>query len=228
MGERVVIAAERVELAHEDPELRAEKLQERQVHEGTGGVTGLGQDGDDVGGYERPGGIVDAVPEVGHAHDSEEAARPQSQLLRVDVQGVLGEAAVLGEILATADSNALGNLEEVDIHHDALLSHLVAQSEPVTGQPGAVPEAAAPGGRDIHGLGSRRARQHHHRERYADRPARSTHGVPFSYCAAAVVKASKIFQPRFDNSFWAVGVNLPETKRTFSGAWRSGRAAAAP
>src|SRR5262245_45917441 len=152
MGESIVVPTEGIELPQDHPEVLAEKLHERQVHEARAGPPGLRQERDQVGRDECPGGIIDVLPKAAHALDAQEPARPQAQLLRIDVEGVLGQPPVPPEFVSPTADNALGRLQEVDVHHHAFLPEFVPQPPPAAGEPGAGPEVAPPGGGDVDGL----------------------------------------------------------------------------
>src|SRR5262249_38164482 len=83
----------------------------------------------------------------------------EAHLLRVHVEGVLGQTRVLRDVIPPAAGDSLGNLQEVEVHHYTLLPHLISQSEPAAGQPGAIPEVAPPRGGDLYGLRARQVRQ---------------------------------------------------------------------
>ena len=127
MGEGVVVRPEPVDLAQEHPEVFAEKLHERQVHEAGGGPPGLRQERDQVGRDEGPGGMIDVLPEAAHALDAQEPARPEAELLRIDVEGVLGQPPVRRDFIAPAARHALERLQQVDVQHDAFLPEFVSQ-----------------------------------------------------------------------------------------------------
>src|SRR5262249_59299678 len=97
--------------------------------------------------------------EVGHGVDREKPSRPEAQLLRVDVQRVLGQASVLRDVVDAAGDDTLGELREVDVEHDTLLAEAVAQPEPASREPRPVPKAPAPCRRDLNGPPRRDARR---------------------------------------------------------------------
>src|SRR5262249_46095964 len=145
-------------LSHDYPKVLAKKLHEGQVHEARAGPPGLRQERGRIGRDECPRGIIDGLPEAAHTLDAQETARPQAQLLRIDIEGVLGQPPVPPEFVSPTADNSLGRLQEVDVHHHAFLPEFIPQPTPTAGEPGAGPEVASPGGGAIDGLCVRGAR----------------------------------------------------------------------
>ena len=142
MGEGVVVPAEPGDLAQEHPKVGAEKLHEGQVHQAGCRIAGLRQERDKAGRDEGPGGIVDVLAEATQALHTQETARPEAQLLRIDIEGVLGCAPVRRDFVSPAGRHALKRLQQVDVQHHAFLAEFVPQPPPTTSESGAGPEVA--------------------------------------------------------------------------------------
>ena len=143
VGKRVVVAAERVHLPGIHPEPLAEELRERQVHERRGGrVVGLGQQGEHVHRDDGSGVLVLGVPVAGEGLDLEEAAGPEPELARVQVQLVVDEAVVRHTRVAPSRRRALEDLEQIEIEGDAPLGQPVPALPPVAGETRPRPQVA--------------------------------------------------------------------------------------
>ena len=114
--------------------------------------------------------MIDVLPEAAQALDAQEPARPEAELLRIDVEGVLGQPPVRRDFVPPAARHALERLQQVDVQHDAFLPELVPQPTPAAGEPGSGPEVAPPGGGDVHGLRVRGARHDQQDQTKDDRP----------------------------------------------------------
>ena len=146
VGERVVVAAERVHLPGIHPEPLAEELRERQVHERRGGrVVGLGQQGEHVDRHDGSGVLVLGVPVAGEGLDLEEAAGPEPELARVQVQLVVDQAVVRHARVAPSRPHALEDLEQIQVERDAPLGQPVPALPPVAGEPRPRPQVARVG-----------------------------------------------------------------------------------
>jgi hypothetical protein len=170
MGEGVLIPAEPGDLAQVHREVGAEKLHERQVHQAGRRIAGLRQERDQAGRDEGTGGIVDVLAKAAQALHAQEPTRQEAELLRIDVEGVLGRAPVRRDLVLPAARHALERLQQVDVQHHAFLAEFVPQPAPVAGKPGSGPEVAPPGGGDVDGLRARGACHDQHDQTKDDRP----------------------------------------------------------
>ncbi len=85
------------------------------------------------------------APESGVALELEKAARPQAQLLRVDIERVIHIAPEIGASAAAAAHNSLGGREQINVQYDTLLCEIVPQPAPVAGEARSKPNIPAPG-----------------------------------------------------------------------------------
>ena len=102
--------------------------------------------------------MVDVLAEAAQALDAQEPARPEAQLLRIHVEGVLGRTQVGRDVVPPAAGHTLERLQQVNVQHHAVLPECVPQPSPAAGQTGAGPDVASPGGGDVDGLRARGAR----------------------------------------------------------------------
>ena len=176
MGERVGIGrAQRVDLAGDDPEVRAQELQERGVHETGLAVSEVGEERGHVRRQERGGGVVHRVAEAGDGVQVQKAARPEPQLLGVDVAGVLGVGPQKSASLSRPpETTPCGASRRSTSSTTPFFAEIVAQPEPATGQPRPVQERASPGRRNVHGLRVRDARDREREQHEDDRADTAT------------------------------------------------------
>jgi hypothetical protein len=106
--------------------LRAEELRQRRIHQRRRPIVDPGDDG---GGVYRngAGGIVeDIAAETGVGLKFEEAARPQTELLRVDIERVIQIAPETAAGAAAAAHIDLRGQQQIEVEHDALLGELIS------------------------------------------------------------------------------------------------------
>jgi hypothetical protein len=88
--------------------------------------------------------MIDVLPEATEALHAQEPTRPEAELLRIDVEGVLGRAPVGRDLVSPASGHALERLQQVDVQHHAFFPEFISQPAPVAGEPGARPDVTPP------------------------------------------------------------------------------------
>src|SRR5262245_38233913 len=216
VGELVGVRVECVDLAGEQPELRMEELREGRVQERRRRMIELGEQRGGVERDDHSGRLVHAASEAAHGIDLQKPTGPEPELLRVDVERVLGIAPQIPARVPPAAQDALRRQQHVRVEHDALLAELVAEAAPAPREPLARPEVAAPGFGNPDRLRARDVRQFEQAEQ-ADRDDGGAK-EPCRHCADGALPVNSSTRParRIVTLNGAPGALLASTSRTFA------------
>jgi len=67
------------------------------------------------------------LPKAAHALDAQEPTGPEAQLLRIYVEGVLGQTEVPRDLVLSAACHDLGELQQVDVQDHTSLAECIPQ-----------------------------------------------------------------------------------------------------
>src|SRR5205814_2306469 len=141
-----------VELAREQSQLRGEELRHGRVHQRRGAIIDPGQQGGCVDRHECADIAEHVAAKAGVGLKLDETARPQAELLGVEVERVIDIAPEIAANAAAAAHIDLRRQQQIDVEDDALFAEVVAQSAPIAGQAGSGQQIPTPGGGDRIGL----------------------------------------------------------------------------
>jgi hypothetical protein len=149
---------------------RTEELHERGVQERGAGIVVGRQQRCRVQRDEPPGVVRRAVAEAGVGDDPQEAARPEAEPVRIDVQRVVGVAPELPASVAASTQHPLRGEEQIHVEEHALLPELVPEPKPVPGESVSLPQISTPGRGHVDGLSDHDTGAEEHVESQQDNP----------------------------------------------------------
>ena len=119
------------------------------AHERAGSVVRCGYQAGGVYRDDAAGSVEHVAAEAGVTADLEEAARPEAQLARVEIERVIDIAPEIGAGAAAAGRDVLRGQEQIQVQYDTLLPEIIAHPAPITGEPWSGQEVPAPGRRHL-------------------------------------------------------------------------------
>jgi len=106
--------------------LRAEELRYGRVHQRRDPLVDPGYQGGGVYRHQRPGIVERIAAKAGVGLKLEETARPQAQLLRVDIERIIDVASEIGTGAAATAHDILGGPEQINVEYNTPLCEIVS------------------------------------------------------------------------------------------------------